>query len=176
MDDFINQLKKEFPKFKIILKSQSLLMKTINIFLKIVSFGLMKTFMISFTTTIGDTIYVPSSWETEWDDTTKIIILRHERIHMLQKKHYTMILFAILYLFIPFPIGFAYFRKKFEQEAYEESMKATAELRSAIILELPEYRNHIIGQFVSANYLWTWFSRKSIEAWYDKQVEQLKSQ
>lgn len=136
----------------------------------------MKTFMTSFTTTIGSTVYVPSGWETEWNDISKITILRHERIHILQKKRYTMVLFSILYLFIPFPIGLAWFRKKFEQEAYEESMRATAEMRGAIYLGLPEYRDHIIGQFLCANYLWTWPFRKSIEAWYDQTYKKIEAE
>jgi len=167
-DKLINDLSNEFSGFEIIPKNQSILMKIINVVLKILSFGLMKTFMTTFVTTIGSKVYVPASWETEWDETSKISVLRHERVHILQKKKYSFILFAILYLFVPLPIGLAYFRKKFEQEAYEETMRATAELRGAIYLDLPEYKDFIIGQFVSANYLWTWLFRKSIESWYDQ--------
>ena len=97
-DKLINDLSNEFPGFEIIPKNQSTLMKIINVILKILSFGLMKTFMTTFVTTIGSKVYVPSSWE--WDETSKISVLRHERVHILQKKKYT---FAVSYTHLTLP-------------------------------------------------------------------------
>ncbi|MFA5202890.1 MAG: hypothetical protein WC708_00540 [Lentisphaeria bacterium] len=144
-------------------------MKLIDVCLKIITFGQMKTFMTNFTTTIGYTVYVSSSWE-KMTDINKIIILRHERIHMQQRNKYGPLMFSFLYLFFPLPCIFAYFRMKFETEAYAETIKATAELTEigAALVQSKEYKEKIIKNFTEASYFWTWPFRASLEAWYSR--------
>lgn len=170
LDTLISEIKDEFPDFQLISKSQSWLSKVINIFLLIITFGQQKTFMTKYTTTIGHTIYTPSSWD-EWHEANKIIILRHERIHLRQAKKYTRFLFSFLYLFVFFPTVFAYFRKKFEQEAYEESIRARIEYFGVEFVKKPGYKESLVKQFISAQYFWTWPFKKSIEEWFDKALE-----
>lgn len=74
-----------------------------------------------FWTTIGSTIYYPTTvqdpeqWET---------ILEHEAVHVEQYRKYTVPLFLILYLLVPLPFGLAFFRWKFEREAYLVDVKS----------------------------------------------------
>jgi hypothetical protein len=166
----IAELRSEFPKFKLVEKKNSFLMKVINIFLLVITFGKMKTFMVNFTTTIGYVVYT----STNWKDFDRVGILKHERVHMRQMCQYGWLWFAVSYLFLPLPCGLAYFRKKYEQEAYEETMRHRARKYGIEQIEYPAYRESIISNFTSAMYLWTWPFRKSIETWYDSTTANIR--
>lgn len=164
--EWIDQTQKEFPDFKIIKKSESPFMKLINTLLLIVTFGQMKLFMTNFYTTIGTTVYVPDSWD-ESSVEEKLITLRHEKIHMQQSKRLGQIWFSLLYLFLWFPTKYAYFRTQFEQEAYEESMKAIMDYYGADSLRnlKPDF---YIKVFTGPDYVWMWHSEKDIIEWFEK--------
>lgn len=164
----IDDIRKEFPDFKIIKKTDSRFMKFINIFLYVSSFGKMKTFMNSFITTIGTTVYVPDSWDDR-SVSSKAITMRHERVHMRQARDFGRIAFSLLYLFFPVPLVFAYFRMKFEKEAYEESLKAAYEYYGTKLFT-QALKDDIVQHFTSAEYMWMWPWKKSMEEWYDRVV------
>lgn len=145
-------------------KSESTLMKVIDIFLKVITFWQMDTFMTGFITTMGTTVYVTDSWEPS---PSRAVTLRHEMCHMEQSRRYTRILFSFLYLFVFLPGGLAYFRAKFEKEAYEESMYGAAQIGGPGALLRDAYRANIIGHFTSAEYFWMWPFKKSLDKWYD---------
>lgn len=168
----IDDITKEFFDFEIIKKDESKKMKIIDIILKVITFGNMNKFMTGFITTLGNKVYVPSSWDA-YPLINKIEILRHERIHMKQAKKYGRLLFSFLYLMVPLPCGLAYFRKKFEMEAYEESIKTSYEYLGEKTFS-PEKKAFYISQFTSANYFWMWPFRGSLEEWYDAAVEKVK--
>lgn len=168
------EIRKEFPDFHIIKKEDSRLMKLIDVCLKIISFGQMKTFMTDFITTLGSKVYIMERWESV-ALIDRIAILRHERVHMRQARRYGRFLFSFLYLMFPLPIGFAYFRKKFEQEAYEESIKTIYQYYGEKAICSTRQKEFIISQFTSANYFWMWPWRKDLEKWYDAAVEKAKS-
>lgn len=170
----VTETQEEFPEFKLVPKSSSRFMKACNVGLLIITFGLMRSFMHTFTTTIGYTVYTPSRWPT-WDWQSRSIIIRHERVHMRQRAQTSMVWYAIKYLLLWFPCVFAYFRMKYEMEAYEESMKADAEYYGGHILRSSEYRRRMIGHFTSAHYFWTWPWSRRIEEWYDTTVDRLLS-
>lgn len=145
-------------------KSDSMLMKVIDLFLKVITFGKMNTFMTGFITTIGTTVYVTNTWEPS---PSRAVTLRHEMVHMEQSRRYTWPLYAFLYLFVFLPGGLAYFRAKFEKEAYEESMYGALQVHGAAVLTRDAYRENIIGHFTSAEYFWMWPFRESMDKWYD---------
>lgn len=160
----------DFPHFKEVRKSDSGLMKFIGAFLRIVTFGGMKSFMDSFTTTIGTTVYTPSSWDS-MDDAGRCIVLRHERVHMVQKAHYGMWLFTLMYLIPIFPIGFAWFRAAFEMEAYGETITATLELRGAQVAMAPEFKARMVSRFTGPSYLWMWPFPDRVGEWFDTALD-----
>jgi len=166
----LNELSKEFPKFKLVKKSSSTFMKVLNVLLRILTLNSQKYFMTKYITTINETIYVPDEWE-KYDDRSKIVILRHERIHLRQKKKYTFFLFMLLYLFLPFPVFFAYFRTKFEKEAYEESISVKAALYGRNSIKSPEYKDFLVKQFTTSMYGWMWIFKGSIEQWVNETVD-----
>jgi hypothetical protein len=169
-DELIAEIQAEFPDFKIVPKEQSVLMRGIDKFLWLVTAGKMSTFMTTFTTTIGRTIYTPTKWES-WKNRQRIAILRHERVHLRQGKKYGAFLFGFLYLFVPLPIGLAWFRAKFEKEAYEESIRSAIELYGVAAVNNRAYRESIVQNFVGPSYAWMWPFRGSVERWYDEAVK-----
>ena len=167
------QIRDEFPEFKVVAKSNSKLMKAIDIFLKVITFGQMTGFMTRFITTVGYTVYVTDTWSTH-DQASRAIILRHERVHMRQRKKYGSFLFSFLYLFFPFPVGLAYYRMKFEKEGYEESMKALVEQHGMAILKIPSNKQRFVDHFTTSQYFWMWPFKGAISRWYDEVVERLE--
>lgn len=164
-EEFVKDTYKAYPKFELIEKRSSKLMKVINVLLKIITFGQMKTFMTEFTTTIGYKVYTPDGWLT-WKESSKLQILRHERVHMKQRLEKGGFWFSISYLLLPFPILWAWYRMKYEMEAYEESLLAVWELYGMKAFT-DEVRENMIKHFIGAEYFWTWPWRKRIEDWYD---------
>lgn len=169
--ELLYDIKNEFPEFKIIQKEDSLLMKTIDIVLKIITFGQMKTFMTDFITTIGEKIYVNKSWQSI-SLIGKIQIIRHERVHMRQSRNQGRFLFSLKYLFLPLPIGFAYFRKKFEQEAYKESLLVLYEYHGSKVFN-KELKENMILHFTTSQYFWMWPWKKNLEKWYDSTIKNI---
>lgn len=157
---------KEFPDAKIVFKDESRLMSAIDIFLRFITLGLFKNFLQGFITTIGHTVYVPRDW-MESDDTRKIVVIRHERVHMRQEKKYGRIWYKFLYLFA-LPAVFTY-RAKFEREAYEETFRAYGELEGPDVLnpyslDIDKYIRHFTGP----NYFFMWPRKRRVKAWlYD---------
>ena len=163
----------EFPGFKLIPKRESLLMKTINVLLKVITLGQMKDFMDNYTTTLGQKVYTPSDWD-DYSYVEKLSIVRHERVHMRQAKKYGRLLFSLLYLLAPLPVGVAYFRKKFEQEAYEQSLRTAHQYLGPASLN-DKRKEFILSQFTGSSYFWMWPFKRDLERWYDSTVEKIKS-
>ena len=143
--------------------------KAIDIFFKIVSFGKLNRFMTHFTTTIGRTVYYPIDWERDKAGPYDYVILKHERKHVRQVEkicpsNFTvgLIIYGFLYFLIFLPIGLAWFRYKFEREAYLESYQACKEVGIK-----PDV-NHYIKVLTGPSYLWTWPFKKSVKRWFYK--------
>lgn len=175
LTQFMFDTRVEFPRFQILHKSDSGFMKLIARLLLIVTFGQQKTFMTSYVTTIGQKVYVPDGWN-RWQDQAKLSVLRHERVHMRQARKYGMLAFSILYLLVPFPLFFAYYRAKFEWEAYEESMRAAAEYNGSRILDDKKYKRSIFEHFTTGAYGWMWPFPAMLEKWYEESKQKILSE
>lgn len=162
--DLLEEISLEFPEFKIIPKSESTLMKVADAALRVITLGQMTKFMDSMSTTVGYTVYVSSSW-VDRGPLNKMVTLRHERVHMRQRQKTGMLLFGFLY-FLVLPTVFAYYRAKFEKEAYEETMRAQAEYYGPEMLAA--IRGSIVSHFYDSTYFWMWPLGSSIEKWYDE--------
>lgn len=171
-DRLVKDVVEEFPDFSLVAKAESRLMRAIGFLLKVMTFGKNSSFMTSFTTTIGDTVYTPTEWMKKTAE-ERIRTLRHERIHLRQQQRHGRAWFSFLYIFAWFPIGFAKFRRDFEMEAYEETLRAIVEQRGAQFIFNRTLKDRIVSNFVSANYFWTWYRRKDIEKWYDDARERI---
>jgi len=168
--ELVREVENEFPGFSIELKSNSWMMKAIDIFLKLITFWRMQTFMRSYFTTIGYTMYVPENRWSSMGATSKACLLRHERVHMQQRRKLGWPLFFFLYLFFPFPTLFAYYRMKFEWEAYSETLRAYYEYFGGQYIQNSQLRRDVIDHFTSAEYFWMWPWRSGMTARYDELV------
>jgi hypothetical protein len=172
LDQLLADLQLEFPKFRIIRKQQSRFSRLVDVLLRILTANQMRTFMTHYHTVIGDTLYVPLSWE-RMSAVDKIILLRHERVHLKQRRRLTFAGMAFVYL-VPFlPWGLAYGRARLEWEAYTETLKATFELLGPDAASSPALRRHIIDRFCNAEYGWMWPFRSQLNRWYDRALRDL---
>lgn len=163
----VDDLRAEIPGFRIVRKDQSALHRAIHKFLVVVTFGKMTSYLDSYQTTIGRTVYVTADWD-QTDPDQRYVTLRHEAIHLRQFRRFTLPGMALLYVFLPLPLGLAWFRAYFEKEAYAESIRAAAEVWGRNYPKGTYYRERIIEQFVGPSYGWMWPFRKSMERWYDQ--------
>jgi hypothetical protein len=171
----IQAMRQEFPRFRIVEKRSSLLSQMIHVALCVVTFGAQREFLSHYHTVIGDTLYVPASWP-EASDIDRAILLRHELVHLRQRRRYGFLGMAFLYLIPFFPLGLAYGRARLEWEAYTETLRATLELRGREAVQSPQLRELIIERFMGPAYGWMWPFRGQLQRWYDDALARLASE
>jgi hypothetical protein len=172
---FIEEIRGEFPRFRIVPKDGSPLSRLIDVLLRIVTLGGQDRFITHYHTVIGYTLYVPSSWDT-LGDTDRCILLRHERVHLRQRKRYGFLGMAFIYLVPLLPLGLAYGRARLEWEAYVETLRATAEFYGPSAMKAAHLRNSIVGRFTGPDYGWMWPFKSSVERWYDEAVRRIEAE
>lgn len=162
----IEELQKEFPRFRILRKQGDALSLLIDRLLRVVTFGGQRAYMTHYHTVLGYRLYVPTAWDA-LSDLDRVILLRHERVHLRQRRRYGMLLMAFLYLVPIAPIGLAWGRARLEWEAYTETLRATAELLGLDAARSPNLRQHILGRFTGPDYGWMWPFPRQLDRWYD---------
>ena len=172
-DGFITEIRAEFPAFRIVYKRDSVLSALIHAGLLIVTLGGQRGFLTEFYTVIGDTLYVPDCWDG-LDDDDRVILLRHERVHLRQRRRYGTIGMALLYLLPLFPLGLAYGRARIEWEAYSETLRATLERKGRAAAWDRGLRERIVSRFTGPAYGWMWPFRRRVEHWYDSFLTELE--
>ena len=126
-DEFLAEIKQEFPRFRVVSKRGDRLSMLIDRVLRVVTFGGQTQYLTHYYTVLFHTLYTPDGWE-QTDDLDRVITLRHERVHLRQLRRYSAPGMVFLYL-LPFaPLGLAYGRARIEWEAYTETIRATAEI------------------------------------------------
>jgi len=163
-------IKKIFPKFKIISKRSNYFMSWLNRTVQLFN----KKFMTQYTTTIGYSIYTPDDWSKR-SYTSRYNTMIHEMIHLQQFRKFGFIPYSILYIFIPLPVFLAYFRKKFEQEAYAINIILAYKQKGRKHVLSEAYKKNVIEQFCSNLYGYTWYSEDSIEEWLENFVKKIEN-
>jgi hypothetical protein len=171
-DLLVEQLRGEFPRFRIVRKDRSPLHVVIHHALRVLTLGRMTSYLDAYQTTIGCTVYVTPDWD-DWPPDRRYVTLRHEAVHLRQFRAYSLPGMALLYLLLPLPMGLAWFRARLEKEAYAESVRAAAEVWGPAYPRCAEYRQRVIDQFTGASYGWMWPFRRSLERWYDRVLASL---
>ena len=166
---------REFPEFRIVAKHGRWHQALIHQLLRVATLGRQCHYMTRYHTVMGYTLFVPESWR-ELDDMERAILLRHERIHLRQRRRYGLIPFAALYLLPLLPIGLAYGRARLEWEAYAETLRATAELKGLEAARSPALHAQIVERFVGPDYLWMWPFPKAVQSWIDQLMSTLRSE
>ena len=166
-EKLVEDLRREFPRFRIVRKDQSRFHRAIHHALVAITFGGMRRYLDGYQTTIGSTVYVTSDWDSRPAE-VRYVTLRHEAIHLRQFRKFTLPGMALLYVMLPLPVGLAWFRAYFEKEAYAESIRAAAEVHGSSYPRGTGYRQYIIEQFMGPSYGWMWPFRTGLERWYDR--------
>ena len=170
---FIDELLREFPHFRIVYKNRDSLSNAIDVALRVLSFGRQDRYLTQYRTVIGDTLYVPDAWD-HTPPVDRLICLRHERVHLRQRRRYGTVGMAMLYLFVPLPAGCAWFRARMEWEAYVETLRATAEWYGVDALKTPSLRAEMVQRFAGPDYLWMWPFRAAVGRWFDVAVAEIE--
>jgi hypothetical protein len=174
-DALVAALRVEFPRMRIVRKDQSPMHRAIHVILIAVTLGRMRSYLESFQTTIGNTIYVTPDWDLLSVE-QRYVTLRHEAVHLRQFRRWTLPGMAICYVLLPLPLGLAWFRARFEKEAYAESVRAAQDVWGRDYVRQPGFRNSIIDQFLSASYGWMWPFRGSMLRWYNRVLQELDAE
>ena len=169
----IDEIQLEFPRFRVICKDCSRLQRFCHYGLVMLTLGGMRSYLDGYQTTIGRTVYVTPDW-AERDADERYVTMRHELVHLRQFRRYGLLGMTLLYLFLPLPMGLAYFRARLEMEAYEETIRAAASVWGIDHVVTARFRDRIVSQFLGASYGWMWPFRGSIDAWYDGCVAALR--
>ena len=171
-ESLVEAIREEFPGFRIVEKRSDRLSKLIDRALKLITLGGQREYLTHYHTVLGNTLYVPDVW-AELNDVEQAVVLRHERVHLRQRRRFTFPIFAFLYL-IPFlPLGLAYGRAKLEWEAYAETLRATADYEGKEAALSPDLRRKIVGRFTGGAYGWMWPFRGRVNRWYDQVIAEI---
>ncbi len=173
-DAFVAEMKREFPSFVIRPKNESALQRAIDVALRLITLGAQRSYLTKYHTVLGDTLWVPTAWPRSSDD-ARYILLRHERVHLRQRRRYGFVPFAFLYLVPLLPIGLAYGRARIEWEAYVETLRATAEVLGLEAARDPRLHEEIIRRFTSGDYGWMWPFPATIQRWIEETLATIEA-
>lgn len=171
-EEFIAEIRAEFPRFSIRKKRTSAFQRAIGVALRVVTFGGMRTYTTHYHTVLFGTLWVPDAWDA-MRDVDKVILLRHERVHLRQRRAMGDTAMGFVYLVPIFPIFLAWGRARIEWEAYEETITATAELLG--LEQARALKPGIVERFTGPDYGWMWPFPKTIERWFDEHMARVSS-
>jgi len=143
--------------------------RAIHHLLRVVTLGAQSSYLDRYVTTMWHTVYVPDDWEARAIE-ERYATLRHELVHVRQFERWGLLM-AFAYLMLPLPLGLAWFRMRFEREAYEETLRVWHELGGRAACE--RLRAHVIAQFTTGSYGWMWPFPRAIARWFDEFVASL---
>jgi hypothetical protein len=159
------EIQREFPSFAIVKKRDVWLQGAIAIFLKVLTLGGQRTYLTHYHTALFGKLYVADTWDA-MGDVDRVILLRHERVHLRQARRMGFLLMAFVYLLPYFPLGLAYGRARIEWEAYEETLAATLELKGEAATRA--LKPWLIARFVGPDYGFMWPFPRVISRWFDE--------
>jgi hypothetical protein len=161
----------EFPGFAVVAKRESSLQKLIALLLAVVTLGGQRHYMTRYHTVLFGKLYVPDAWDA-MNDGARYVLLRHERVHLRQRRRMGDVGMAFVYLLPILPIGLAWGRARIEWEAYIETIVATAELYG--IEAARGLEDEIVRRYVGPDYGWMWPFPGTIRRWFQAVIDDLK--
>lgn len=193
--DLVTSAKKYFPDLDIQYKDQSKFMKLLGTILFFTP-----SFMTSYTTTIGSTVYFPTETFTKLRPISGAVVLLHELVHIDDAHKISKPLFGFLYLSpqilfllclplflltwkiaLPLMLLFAspipsFFRMYFEKRAYMTSLYSLNALGKRMNFDpkLDSQKDFFLTQFKTSAYYFMWpFSNLDTE--FSQAVDKIKA-
>lgn len=146
--------------------------RAIGFLLRLVTLGGQDVYVERYVTTIGRRIYLTPDWPSRSVE-DRYATLRHERVHVEQFRRWGVVLMGFAYLLLPLPMGLAWFRMRWEREAYAETVRVWHELGGRAATD--RLRAHVIAQFTGPSYAWMWPFPTVMSRWYDALVDRLEA-
>jgi hypothetical protein len=166
-------IRAEFPNFAVVRKRGNALQIAIAVVLAIVTLGGQRHYLTRYHTVLFGKLYVPDVWDTMVDG-ARYILLRHERVHLRQRRRMGDVAMALLYLLPLLPLGLAWGRARIEWEAYVETIRATAELYG--IDAARKLEDEMVRRYVGPDYGWMWPFPKTIRRWFRDAIADLEAE
>jgi hypothetical protein len=166
----LQEMRDEFPDFAIRTKRSSRLQRAIAGALAVVTLGGQRHYLSRYHTVMFGKLYVPDAWEP-MDDDARYVLLRHERVHLRQRRRMGDFAMAVVYLLPILPLFLAWGRARIEWEAYEETIRATAEVHGLDAARALE--DEIVRRYVGPDYGWMWPFAGSVRRWFARVIEEL---
>jgi hypothetical protein len=167
----LEAMRDEFPRFEVLPKRASALQRAIGGALAVVTLGGQRHYMTRYHTVLFGKLYVSDAWDG-MDDRARYVLLRHERVHLRQRRRMGDVVMAIVYLVPILPLGLAWGRARIEWEAYVETLVATAEvygLEAARGLE-----DEIVRRYTGPDYGWMWPFPSTIRRWFREAITSIE--
>lgn len=169
----LREIRVEFPTFAIKKKRDSPLQRAIHVALALVTLGGQRVYLTRYHTVLFGVLWVPDAWDAMSDE-DKYVLLRHERVHLRQRKRMGDLVMAWVYLVPFFPLFFAYGRARLEWEAYVETIRATAEVYG--VEAAASLRPQIVRRFTGPEYGWMWPFPRAVNAWFDEALADVRAE
>ena len=173
-DAYLAELQAEFPRLRVVAKQEHAWSQRINRVLRALTLGGQAAYLSTYTTVLGCTIYLPSSWEQRSDE-ARYITLRHEAVHLRQFRRYSVLGMTLIYGLPLLPVGLAAGRAWIEWEAYRETLAAYADVYGMQAARDPALHAHIRLQFAGPAYLFMWPFPLMVQGWIDREVAALEA-
>ena len=167
----LHEIQAEFPSFAIVRKRGNALQHVIAVLLAIVTLGGQRHYLTRYHTVLFGKLYVPDAWDG-MDDSERTILLRHERVHLQQRRRMGDVVMAFAYLVPIVPLFLAWGRARIEWEAYVETIRATAELRGLDAARALE--GEIVRRFTGPDYGWMWPFPRAVQGWIDDALDEIE--
>jgi hypothetical protein len=170
-EELLVAIRAEFPAFAVLPKSANALQRAIGVVLRAVTLGGQRTYMTRYHTLMFGKLYVPETWDA-MDDDARYVLLRHERVHLRQASRMGDVRMALTYLVPIFPLFLAWGRARIEWEAYEETIRATAEVYG--IDRARSLEDDIVQRYVGPDYGWMWPIPRTVRRWFREVIASLE--
>jgi hypothetical protein len=169
----LDDIRREFADFEIRRKRESALQRAISVVLLALTAGGQRHYLTRYHTVLFGKLYVPDAWDQMGDD-QRYILLRHERVHLRQRRRMGQSWMAFVYLVPFFPLFAAWGRARIEWEAYLETIRATAEVYGLDAARA--LREDIVRRYVGPDYGWMWPFPRTIRRWFDAAIAGLEGE
>lgn len=172
-DAYLAELREEFPRLRVVHKEGHAWSQRIDTVLRVLTLGGQAAYVSTYTTVLGSTIYLPSSW-AERSDAARYITLRHEAVHLRQFRRFGVVGMTLLYGLPLLPVGLALGRAWIEWEAYRETLRAYAEVLGLEAARDPALHAHIRLQFTGPAYVFMWPFPGMVQRRIDRELAELE--